>query len=103
MRQVVSADALLGEAVEYLKVRFDARPPQVLSSIAEIQFAVQEWYPTWPVTARLASIATAAGSDLDATLLTPVAVAAETGLPLATTSREIAEIASPHVTSVILL
>lgn len=103
MRQVVSADALLGEAIEYLKVRYDARPPMVLSSLAEIQFAVQDWYPTWPLTARLASIATAPGNDIDATLLTPIAIAAETGLPLATTSREIAAVASPHVTSVILL
>ena len=51
---------------------------------------------------RLADLATTTGIDLDATLLTPVVLAAETGLPLATTSDEIAELARPHVPAVIL-
>ncbi|MGH9188083.1 MAG: hypothetical protein ACRD0U_20115 [Acidimicrobiales bacterium] len=38
-----------------------------------------------------------------ATLLAPIAVAAETGLPLATTSTGIAELAAPHVVSVLIL
>ena len=58
----------------------------------EIQLAVHEWYPTWPVAGRLATLATTTGVDLDATLLTPIVVAAETGLALATTSEEIAEL-----------
>ncbi|MGH9184848.1 MAG: hypothetical protein ACRD0U_03360 [Acidimicrobiales bacterium] len=103
LRRLVSADALLGEVIEYLKVRFDARPEPVISSLAEVQFAVHEWYPTWPVAGRLATIATTSGVDLDATLLAPIAVAAETGLPLATTSTEIAELAAPHVGSVLVL
>jgi hypothetical protein len=41
--------------------------------------------------------------DLEATLLVPVAVAAGTGLPLAATSTEVAQLAQPYVASVILL
>ena len=67
------------------------------SSLAEIQFSIHEWYPTWPVAGRLATVATSGGVDLDATLLVPIAVAADTGLPLATTSVEVAE--SPRPTS----
>jgi len=48
-------------------------------------------------------LATEGGVDLDATLLVPVAVAADTGLPLATTSVEIAELAAPHVGSVLVV
>jgi hypothetical protein len=103
LRRLVSADALLGEVVEYLKVRHDSDPAAVTTDLTEIQVAVHEWYPTWPVAGRLAGIATTTGLDLDATLLTPVAVAAETGLPLATTSEEIAELARPHVSAVVLL
>ncbi|HZA77055.1 MAG TPA: hypothetical protein VE623_11785 [Acidimicrobiales bacterium] len=99
----MSADALLGDVIEYLKVRFDGRTERVASSLAEIQFAVHEWYPTWPVATRVAEIATSGGVDLDATLLVPVAVAAETGLALATTSTEIAELAAPHVGTVIIV
>jgi hypothetical protein len=99
----VSADALLGEIVEYLKVRFDGRDDRVSSSLAEIQFAVHEWYPTWPVAGRLSTVATSAGVDLDATLLVPIAVAADTGLPLATTSAEIAALAAPHVGNVLVV
>lgn len=102
LRRLVSADALIGEIIEYLKVRFDARTSTVRSSLVEIQFAIHEWYPTWPVAGRLALVATGAGVDLDATLLTPIAIAAELQLPLATTSTEIAELAAPHVTSVLL-
>jgi hypothetical protein len=103
LRRLVSADALLGDVIEYLKVRFDGRTERVASSLAEIQFAVHEWYPTWPVATRVAEIATSGGVDLDATLLVPVAVAAETGLALATTSTEIAELAAPHVGTVIIV
>lgn len=103
LRRLVSADALLGEVVEYLKVRLDARPAAVSAALTEVQFAVSEWYPTWPVAGRLAALATTSGIDLDATLLVPVAVAAETGLPLATTSEEIAELARPHVSAVVLV
>lgn len=103
LRRLVSADALLGEVLEYLKVRFDGRPEPVRSSVAEIQFAIHEWYPTWPVVGRLTDIATSAAAELDATLLVPIAVAAEIGLPLATTSAEIAALAAPHVGSVIVL
>jgi hypothetical protein len=103
LRRLVSADALLGEVVEYLKVRFDGRADRVASSLAEIQFAVHEWYPTWPVAGRLATVAAAGGVELDATLLVPIAVAADTGLPLATTSAEIAELAAPHVGTVVLV
>lgn len=100
---MVSADALLGEVVEFLKVRFDSRPEIVRSTLTEIQFSVHEWYPTWPVAGRLAALATTTGVDLDATLLTPIAVATETGLPLATTSDEIADLARPHVSAVVLV
>jgi hypothetical protein len=103
LRRLVSADALLGEIVEYLKVRFDAQPDVIASSLLEIQFAVHEWYPTWPVAGRLASLATTTGVDLDTTLLTPIVIAAETGLALATTSDEIAELARPHVSAVLLV
>jgi hypothetical protein len=103
LRRLVSADALLGEVVEYLKVRHDSDPAAVIADLTEIQLAVHEWYPSWPVAGRLAGLATAAGVGLDATLLTPVAIAAETGLPLATTSEEIAEVARPHVSAVVLL
>jgi hypothetical protein len=103
LRRLVSADALLGEIVEYLKVRFDGRSDRVSSSLAEIQFAVHEWYPTWPVVGRLATVATSGGVDLDATLLVPIAVAADTGLPLATTSVEIAQLAAPHVGTVVVV
>jgi hypothetical protein len=103
LRRLVSADALLGEIIEYLKVRFDGRRGPVAAALTEIQFAVHEWYPTWPVAGRLAEIATTSGVDLDATLLTPIAVAAETGLALATTSHEIAELARAHVNSVLLV
>jgi hypothetical protein len=103
LRRLVSADALLGEVIEYLKVRHDSDPAAVIADLTEIQLAVHEWYPTWPVAARLAELATTSGVDLDATLLTPVAVAGETGLPLATTSEEIADLARPHVSAVLLL
>lgn len=103
LRRLVSADALIGEVVEYLKVRFDAQPGLVASTLTEIQLAVAEWYPTWPVAGRLAALATTTGVDLDATLLTPIVVAAETGLALATTSKEIAELARPHVAAVLLV
>jgi hypothetical protein len=43
LRRLVSADALLGEIVEYLKVRFDGQGERVSSSLAEVQFAVHEW------------------------------------------------------------
>lgn len=75
----------------------------VASTLMEIQLAVHEWYPTWPVAGRLATLATTTGVDLDATLLTPIVVAAETGLALATTSEEIAELARPHVAAVLLV
>ena len=103
LRRLVSADALLGEIVQYLKVRHDSNPSAVGTDLIEIQMAVHEWYPTWPVAGRLATLATTTGVDLDATLLAPVAVAAETELPLATTSEEIAELARPHVSAVVLL
>ena len=103
LRRLVSADALLGEVVQYLKVRHDSDPATVAADLTEIQLAVHEWYPSWPVAGRLAGLATTTGIDLDATLLTPVAIAAETGLPLATTSDEIAEVARPHVSAVVLL
>jgi hypothetical protein len=103
LRRMVSADALLGEIVEYLKTRFEARPELVASTLTEIQFSIHEWYPTWPVAGRLAALATTTGVELDATLLTPIVVAAETGLPLATTSSEIADLARPHVSAVVLV
>lgn len=103
LRRMVSADALLGELVEYLKVRFESRPQLVATTLTEIQFSVHEWYPTWPVAGRLVTLATTTGVELDATLLTPIAVAAETGLGLATTSDEIAELARPHVSAVLLV
>lgn len=103
LRRLVSADALLGEVIEYLKVRFEADPATVAASLAEVQFAVHEWYPTWPVAGHLAELVMTTGIDLDATLLTPVVLAAETGLPLATTSEEIAELARPHVPAVMLV
>ena len=103
LRRVVSADALLGEVVEYLKVRHDSDPAAVIADLTEIQLAVHEWYPSWPVVGRLAGLVTATGVALDATLLTPVAIAAEIGLPLATTSEEIADVARPHVSAVVLL
>jgi hypothetical protein len=102
-RRLVSADALLGEIVEYLKVRFDGRRDRVVSNLAEIQFAVHEWYPTWPVAGRLVEIVTVSGVDLDATLLIPIAVAAETALTFATTSAEIADLARPYVPTVALV
>jgi hypothetical protein len=103
LRRLVSADALLGEIVEYLKVSFEGKPASVMSGLAEVQFAIHEWYPTWPVAGRLADIATTTGGDLDATLLVPVAVAADTGLPLATTSTEIAGLAAPHLSSILVV
>ena len=103
LRRLVSADALLGEVIQYLKVRHDSDPAAVTADLTEIQLAVHEWYPTWPVVGRLAGLTTTIGVDLDATLLTPVAIAAETGLPLATTSDEIADLARPHVSAVVLL
>lgn len=103
LRRLVSADALLGEVIQYLKVRHASDPGLVTADLTEIHVAVHEWYPTWPVAGRLAALTTTTGIDLDATLLTPVAVAAETGLPLATTSEEIAELARPHVSAVVLL
>ena len=102
-RRLVSADALLGEVIEYLKVRFDADRGAVTATLTEIQVAVHEWYPTWPVAGRLAELATTTGVDLDAVLLTPVALAAETGLTLATTSDEIADLARPLVSAVLLV
>ncbi len=36
------------------------------SLAAEIQFAVREWYPTWPVAGRAATVAAAGGVDVDA-------------------------------------
>lgn len=103
LRRLVSADALLGEVVEYLKVRHDSNPAAAVADLIEVQLAVAEWYPTWPVAGRLAELATTTGVDLDATLLTPISVAAETGLPLATTSDEMAAAARPYVTSVLLV
>ena len=103
MRRLVSADALLGEIIQYLKVRHESDPLSVATDLTEIELAVHEWYPTRPVAGRLVGITTASAVDLDATLLTPVAVAAETGLPLATTSEEIAELARPYVSAVVLL
>lgn len=100
---MVSADALLGELIEYLKVRFESRPQVVGSTLTEIQFSIHEWYPTWPVAGRLATLATTTGFDLDATLFAPIAIAAETGLPLATTSEEVAELARPHVSAIVLV
>jgi hypothetical protein len=105
LRRMVSADALLGEVLEYLKVRYDSQPGAVSAALAEIHSAVDQWYPTGPVAGRLAELATTTttGIRLDATLLAPVAVAAETGLALATTSEEIADLARPHVPAVVLL
>jgi hypothetical protein len=103
LRRLVSADALLGEVIQYLKVRHDSNAVAVATDLTEIQLAVHQWYPTWPLAGRLAGLTTTTGIDLDATLLTPVAVAAETGLPLATTSEEIADLARPHVSAVVLL
>jgi len=103
LRRMVSADALLGEVVEYLKVRYDSQLGAVSAALIEIQSAIDEWYPTGPVAGRLAELATTTDIHLDATLLAPVAVAAETGLPLATTSEEVAELARPHVPAVVLL
>lgn len=103
LRRLVSADALLGEVIQYLKVRHDSNPSAVHTDLTEIQMAVHEWYPTWPVAGRLAALSTTTGVDLDATLLAPVAVAADTGLPLATTSEEIAQLARPYVSAVVLL
>ena len=51
LRRLVSADALLGEVIEYLKVRHDSDPAAVIADLIEIQLAVHEWYPTWPVAA----------------------------------------------------
>jgi hypothetical protein len=48
-------------------------------------------------------IVAASGVDLDATLLTPIAVAAETALTFATTSTEIADLARAHVPAVVLV
>lgn len=101
--QTVSADALLGECIDYLKVRFDSDSGLVTSALVEIQFALTQWFPTWPAAGRLADIGAEAGVDLDTLLLTPVAVAAELQLPLAAASAEVAEIARPHVTSVVLV
>ena len=103
LRRLVSADALLGEIVEYLKLRFESRPEVVTSTLIEIQFSIHEWYSTWPVVGQLAKLATTTGVDLDATLVTPIVIAAETGLPLATTSDEIADLARPHVSAVVLV
>jgi hypothetical protein len=102
-RRLVSADALLGEIIEYLKIRYDGRRGRIASGLAEIQIAVHEWYPTWPVAGRLVDIVAASGVDLDATLLTPIAVAAETALTFATTSTEIADLARAHVPAVVLV
>ncbi|MGQ0825536.1 MAG: hypothetical protein ACT4OX_11030 [Actinomycetota bacterium] len=99
----MSADALLGDIIEYLKVRYDGRRGRVASTFVEIQFAVHEWYPTWPVAGRLVEIVTASGVDLDAILLTPIAVAAETELTFATTSTDVADLARPHVPAVVLV
>lgn len=103
VRRMVSADALLGEFIDYLKVRFESNQGGVASALTEIQIAVAEWYPTWPVAGGLAMIATTSGVDLDATLLAPIAIASGLSLPLATISSEIAVLARPHVPSVILL
>jgi hypothetical protein len=101
--RIVSTDALLSEVIEYLKVRFDSDRGAVVAALTEIQVAVHEWYPTWPVAGRLAELATTTGVDLDALLLTPVALAAETGLTLATTSEEIADLARPVVPAILLV
>ena len=103
LRRLVSADALLSEVIQYLKVRHDSNPAAVATDLTEIQLAVHEWYPTWPVAGRLARLATTTGVDLAPTLLVPVAVAGATGLPLATTSEEIADLARPHVSAVVLI
>ncbi len=103
LRRLVSADALLALVVDYLRVRLDDRTGPVTASLIEIQLAVHEWYPTWPVSGRVVSLATVGPSDIDATLLVPVAVGAETGLPFATASTELAELARPHVSSVLLV
>ena len=103
VRRLVSTDALLNQFIDFLKVRFDGRAGPVASGLAEIQIAVHEWYPTWPVAARVAELATTTGVGLDAVFLTPIALAAERDMALVTTSPEMASIARDHVTTVLLL
>ena len=84
-------------------MRFDGRIEPVASALVEVELAIHEWYPTWPVAGRLVEVCTQGGVDLDATLLTPIALAADLGLPLVTTSTEIAEIARPYVPAVLVI
>lgn len=100
---IVSADTVLAEVIEFLVVRFDGRGGDVVSNLTEMQMAVTEWYPTWPLAARLAEIRVAPGCAIETALLAPVALAAELRLPLATTSSEIAELARPFVPAVLLI
>jgi hypothetical protein len=99
---VVAPDALLAEVVQFARVRHDGRVGPMLADIAEVQIAVLNWYPSNAMAAQLVQLSARADAEIDAALLSPVALAASLDMPLVTTSRELADLA-PDTVSVTLL
>ena len=100
---LVCPDALLTEVIEYLRVRCDGRLAPMLAELANVEMSVSRFYDTNAMTATLADVAVRAPADLDVTLCSPVALAMKLGIPLVTTSMELAALAVTHVPEVTLL
>ena len=100
---VVAPDALLAEVIEFARVRRDGRSGPMLADVAEVQMAVQRWYPSYAMAAQLTQVAARAAADLDVALLSPIALASTLEIPFVTTNRDLAELAHDVVPSVTLL
>ncbi len=100
---IVCPDALVAEVIEYLRVRHDDRVGSMLADLAGVEMAVDRFYPSGDMSATLAEVAARAPTDLDVALCSPVALAIKLGLPLVTTSSELAALAHPHVAEVTVL
>lgn len=74
----------------------------MLSDAAEVQIAVLNWYSSNMMAAQLVQLSSRADSDIDVSLLSPVALAATLEIPLVTTNRDLAELAVGLVTVTLL-
>jgi hypothetical protein len=99
---VVAPDALLAEVIQFARMRHDGRVGPMLADVAEVQIAVLNWYPSNAMAAQLVQLSARADAEIDAALLSPVALAVSLDMPLVTTSRELADLA-PETVSVTLL
>ena len=102
-RSLTAPDSLVAEIIQALCVRHGLTPTRVFEDLAAVMFAVSEWRSTTTFSFELATLALSTPTDLDVSLLAPVALAQKMEIPLVTTSAEIAEIAHGFVPSVELL